>query len=171
MSIPIRNAVRVLLLHDDKLLLMCMEGFDISTAEGTRNHRFWCTVGGALEPRESIQEAALREIYEETGIKPEEVTVGPVVWCGEVDLVWKGTLIHFRESYIVVKTNQFAASLCKATLDEQETVKKFEWFSLDQIRTSTEVIFPICLVEHLQPILAGDYPPEPVVINLKLKSS
>ena len=44
MTIPIRKAVRVLLLSDkNELLLMCVAGFDISTPEGKRNKRFWCT--------------------------------------------------------------------------------------------------------------------------------
>ena len=96
--IPVRKATRVILLNDkNELLLMCVEDFDISTPDGTRNKRFWCTIGGGIEKDETIEQAALREIYEEAGILAEELDLGPVVWHGTVELVLKGVLTRFDE--------------------------------------------------------------------------
>lgn len=160
-----RDAVRVLLLHDHKLLLMCIENYDISTIEGSRNQRFWCTIGGKIEPGESLPTAALREIYEETGLSSAEITLGPVVWYSEVNLVLKGVLTCLKESFIVATTNNNKVALCQPTADEQQTVKTLTWFSLAQITSCPDVIFPRELGKHLPAILAGDYPLEPVLLQ------
>jgi len=171
MSIQIRKAARVLLLNDkNELLLMCVEDFDISTTEGKRNKRFWCTIGGGIETGESIEQAAIREIYEETGIKKDAIELGPVVWHGNVELLLKGTLTRLEESFIVAKTKQINVFLQNPTQDEQQVVKKLQWFSLENIQKSPEVIFPILLPKYLPRVLAGEYPEQPVEINLKAES-
>lgn len=165
MSIPIRPAVRVLLINNNKLLLMCVEDFDIHAPGAKKNKRFWCTIGGGIEGSESVQDAALREIYEETGIAPEAVELGPVVWKSEIDLMLKGILTRLAEQFIVAKTQQKDVALHKLTSDEQEVVKKLEWFSLEQIKNSQEIIFPVLLATHLPTILTGNYPKQPVDIS------
>lgn len=168
MFFVIRKAVRVLLLNDkNELLLMLVEDFDISTPEGTRNKRFWCTIGGGIEADESIEQAALREIYEEAGIARENVDLGPVVWFGDVELVLKGKLTRLEESFIVAKTKQKNVFLQAPTEDEKDVVKKLRWFSLEDIQKSTEVIFPIVLLDHLTDVISEKYPERPININLK----
>jgi len=168
MTIPVRKAVRVLLLNNNKeLLLMCVEGFDIATADGKRNNRFWCTLGGGIEPGETIQHAALREIYEESGLSEDDIKLGPVVWYGEVSLMLKGTLTTLAESFIVAKTKNSNVALHKPTQDECEVVKQLKWFSLDEIKKSTDVIFPILLPQYLPDILAEKYPKTPITIDMK----
>ncbi len=168
MHIPIRKAVRVLLLNDkDELLLMCVEDFDISSPEGKRNKRFWCTIGGEIETGESVEQAAIREIYEESGIEENEIEIGPVVWYSSINLVLKRILTQLEESFIVVKTKQNKVFLQNPTQDEQRTVKELRWFSLANIQKSPEVIFPIPLPEYFPDIISGKYPEQPIVIGLK----
>lgn len=162
----VRNAVRVILLNQrNELLLMCVEDFDISTIEGSKNKRFWCTVGGGIEEGESIEQAALREIHEEAGIAPEEIELGPVVWQSSVDLMLKGKLTTLAESFIVAKTNTFDVKLHMPTEDEKQTVKKLHWFSLNAIQTCPDKMFPERLAELLPPILAERYPEKPIIIS------
>ena len=162
MEPPIRHAVRVLLLNNNKLLLMCFEDFDISTPDGTKNKRFWCTIGGGIEGSESIEEAAYREIYEETGIMPKDVELGPIVWKNTIDLVLKGTLTRLKEQFVVAKTSQQNVFLQNPTLDESKCVKKLNWFSLKDIQASTEIIFPKNIAQHLPSIFSNKYPSNPI---------
>lgn len=160
-----RNTVRILLLNENKLLLMRIEDFDISAIDGNKNKIFWCTIGGKIEDNESIERAALREIYEETGITKENVELGPVVWFNEVDLNLKGNLTRFKESYIVAKTKQKNAALAHPTQDEQDVVKELKWFSMQAINDSKEIIFPVFLKKYLPDIISDLYPKEMIIIE------
>ena len=163
MSIPVRETVRVLLLNpSNELLLMCVENFDIGALDGKRNNRFWFTVGGGVEEGESITQAAIREIYEETGITKDKIDLGHIVWHGYVDLVLKGKQTRLHESYIVAQTKESNVFLCQPTDDEKKTVKKLKWFSFDAIKQCPDVIFPVILSEYLPEILSGNYPDEPI---------
>lgn len=167
MNIPIRKAARVLLINDhDELLLIYVEAFDIKTTEGKSFQRFWFTVGGGIEPNESVEQAAIREIYEETGIPRENITLGPIVWHGTAEVILKGQRTLLDESYIVAKTIQKNVALLNPTNEEQNVIKKLKWFSLEEIKQIKDPIFPISLAEYLPNILQGDYPNNPIEINL-----
>lgn len=166
MSLIIRKAVRVLLLNDeDHLLLMCVEGFDICTPDGVRNKRFWCTIGGGIEKEESIEQTALREIYEESGIKPQDVSLGPVVWYGSIELILKGQLTRLDETFIVARTKLKDVALHFPTDDEKQVVKELRWFSLEDIKMSSDPIFPELLLQYLPEILVKKYPSKLIKIN------
>ena len=163
-----RNAVRVLLLNENKeLLLMCAQNAKITTPEGESNKLFWFPIGGEIEGSESIQEAALREIHEETGIQKNEIILGPIVWIGEIDLVLDGKLTRLKEKFIVAKTKKTKVFLNKLTLEEAEFVKKLRWFSLKKISATKETIFPVLLPKYLPDILSENYPKKPLKIKLK----
>ena len=69
-----RPTVRVLLLDADGRLLP-MKGRLPGAPAGPAA---WFTVGGGAEPGETVTEAAIREVREETGFT--EVAFGPVIW-------------------------------------------------------------------------------------------
>jgi len=77
---PIRPTARVVLLDPDQRLLL-MRGRLPSERDGPS---FWFTVGGGLEPGESLFEGAAREVLEETGLT--DVTLGPIIWRDEIVL-------------------------------------------------------------------------------------
>ena len=167
MSIPTRTSVKVLLLsEDEELLLLQADDPKTTSVDGVYNGRFWFPVGGEIEPSESIEETALREIFEETGLTRRDVELGPIVWKGEFDLVLSGKPTHLKQSFIVTKAKKKKISLAHLTPEEQAVVKKAAWFSLEKIQNSREVIFPVVLPQYLPDILAGIYPKEPLEIDL-----
>ncbi|MBT3828145.1 NUDIX domain-containing protein [bacterium] len=149
-----RNSIKIILLNDaQELLLMCMDDPAITTVDGQYNGMFWCAIGGVIEPGETLHEAAIREIYEETGLTKSDINFGPVVWFGELELILSGKRTRMYEQYIVATTKTSKVTLDNLTKYEQDVVHKLDWFSLDKINSSDEVIYPVLLSEYLPDII------------------
>ncbi|NGX52285.1 MAG: hypothetical protein KR126chlam5_00581 [Candidatus Anoxychlamydiales bacterium] len=163
----IRSSIKVILLNDkDELLLMCADDPKTTSADGKYFGKFWFAVGGEIEQNESIQETAYREVYEETSIKKDEIELGPIVWFGEFDLILNGTLTRLKQRFIVAKTKQINVDLKNLTLLEKKVVKDLAWFSIDEIKNSKEIIYPALLSTYLPDIISGNYPKDPIEIDL-----
>ena len=82
----LRPSARVLLIDDqDRVLLL-----RANVGEGD----VWITPGGALEPGETAEDAARRELREETGIESAELS--PCVWTRTHRFVWAGMAVPCR---------------------------------------------------------------------------
>ena len=162
-----RNSIKALLLNEDhELLLMCAEDPKTTTLDGKGHNHFWSLIGGEIESGESIQEAILREIHEETGITSNKIKLGSVVWFGKFDLILFGKPTHVKQSFVVAKTTQRNFSLANLTKEEQPIIKKLKWFSLKEIKECPDVIYPVLLPKYLPDVISGKYPKEPLEIDL-----
>lgn len=86
MSAERRKVSRLVLLDpDDRVLLM--HGFEPEDPAST----WWFTPGGGLEGDETREQAALRELAEETGIR--EVELGPLLWKRMCSFPFDGRLL------------------------------------------------------------------------------
>lgn len=167
MSLPVRNSVRVLLLNEqNELLLMHVDDPNKTDMDGKYRGQYWFTLGGRIEGEESIFEAAKREIYEESGIKSEEIELGPLVWFGEYDLILNGVPTRNRQKFIVAKTKQREVAPVELSDWEQSVFKRLAWFSLEELRDTDEIIYPVLLPEFLPDILSERYHKEPIEIDL-----
>ena len=156
---PLRHTVRIILLNDyNDLLLMCIDDPKTKSIGGKYLGRFWIMIGGQVDEGESFKEAAIRELFEETGIIREEVELGPIVWFRELDWIANDKPIHLKEKFIVAKTKKKTVALTKLTEYESEVIKHLSWFSLGQIMSSKETIYPTLLSKHLPDIIANRYP-------------
>jgi 8-oxo-dGTP pyrophosphatase MutT (NUDIX family) len=170
MSYVLRNSIKVILLNNhNELLLMLVDDPRTTSVDGKSRGKFWCLIGGEIEQNETLNQAAIREIYEETGIKKEDVELGPVVWFGEFDLILSGKFTHFKQKFIVAKTKKNKIALEFLTREEKAVVQSIEWFSLEKMKNCKEVVYPVGLSEYLSDILAGKYPENPIEIDLAKK--
>lgn len=166
-KLKIRDSIRILLLNQNQeLLLMYAEDQTTTRMDGKYNGNFWFTLGGEIEAEENIAQAAVRELYEETGIKHDEVILGPVVWFGEFKLVVSGEPSLLKQRFIVAHTKNNNITLNNLTATEKKVIKKCEWFSLEQITNCKEIIYPICLKNYLPDIISGNYPEQPIELDL-----
>lgn len=166
----IRNCVKIILLNEhNEIPLMLEENPNVFTIDGNPSGAFYTLIGGGIEPGESMYEAAVRELYEESGITKAEVEFGPVVWIGEFEIILYGQRTHFKMNYIVAKTKNSALSLANLTETEKIFVKEISWFSLEKIRKTRKPIYPLLLEKHLPDIIAGKYPSKPIIVNLLSK--
>jgi 8-oxo-dGTP pyrophosphatase MutT (NUDIX family) len=166
-----KNTVRILLLNDKNQLLL-MRVVDPSTTRLDKKPRpaFWCTIGGKIEPGETIEQAAVRELFEETGFTSNDVILGPIVWHGLHQMIISGEHIELNEKFIVARTTTTKQVLQdNFTENEKSVVTHLEWLSLNEIINHSEAIFPAVLKTHLEPILDNNYPPEPEWVDLSLQ--
>jgi len=72
MSSPVRRVSARVVPVNDRGEVLLLNGRDPAEPD----HWYWFTIGGALDPGESPQEAAVRELREETGIvaSPDQLT-------------------------------------------------------------------------------------------------
>jgi 8-oxo-dGTP diphosphatase len=155
-----RLTARVLLLDpDDRLLLMKGRLPHDPTAPAV-----WFTVGGGAEPGETILAAAAREIVEETGFT--DAKLGPVVWYREAELFdRKRRPVHFKEHFVVARTAGGALSRQGWQPLEHEFVDDLRWWTLGELQTTDETVYPEHLAELLPDVLAGRFAATPLVIR------
>jgi 8-oxo-dGTP pyrophosphatase MutT (NUDIX family) len=149
-----RPAARILLIDEhDRLLLFRSkpQAFDGET--------FWFTPGGGLNSGETHEQAALRELHEETGI---EAPLGPCVWLRRHVFRFQDTIFDQRERYYVVRIPRTEINTDGWEALERQFMEGGRWWSLAEIQSSDEVFVPRRLGELLPAILTGDYPPEPL---------
>ena len=168
MTLLVRKSVKALLLNNnDELLLIRANDPKTTSADGVYHGPFWYLAGGKLEQGETLQEAAIREIKEETGI--DKLTLGPIVWHGSYNLRLNGTLTHMQQTFIVARTPQTTLAPTALTEWEKTSITDMAWFSLEKIQNFHEIIYPTLLPSYLPDIIAGNYPSSPIELDLAAK--
>jgi 8-oxo-dGTP pyrophosphatase MutT (NUDIX family) len=142
-----RRAARVLLLDDAGRVLL-LRGFDPARPD----HRYWFTVGGGLDDGESMREAAVRELFEETGLRlaPGDLT-GPV-WHESTRFPFDGQWYEQRQDFFVAHTPGPTWSVDFSGLNaiEQASVDGSAWWSADEIEHTDEKVYPANLHQLLR---------------------
>jgi 8-oxo-dGTP pyrophosphatase MutT (NUDIX family) len=116
----------------------------------------WILAGGGCDAGETIEQTAVREIAEETGMT--DVRLGPVVWYGEDGHRSGDWKFVFQEHFILAFAATETIDRSGWTEHEQSEILETRWWSLEELRACEDTVYPFALADHLEPLLAGDYP-------------
>lgn len=153
----VRKVSRVVLLDPENRILL-LHGFEPADPAD----RWWFTPGGGLEGAETREQAALRELAEETGIT--EVELGPVLWQRSCAFPFDGRRWEQDEWYFLARTAQTAVEMSGLTELERRSVTGARWWTSEELLAARETVYPTRLAELIRTLLDDGPPGAPVVL-------
>lgn len=140
-----RRVSRVVLLDENDRFLLLLTASPRLQTPVVR----WLTPGGGVEDHETHAEGAIRELFEETGLRVD--SVGDPIWSIEGQSVFNdGHVQSTYSEYFVVRTNSFEITNENWMDNEFVDITDVRWWTLEELHTSGEKYSPEPLLEVIQ---------------------
>ena len=142
-----RAASRLIVLDPEVRLLLFRFAFTRGALAGRTN---WALPGGGIEPGETPEQAAIRELREETGIAVDDVGAA----IGERSYKMRlpsGEVVAGHETYFLVRI----AAVSDISRDgwtklETEIIAEHRWWTVGELKTTSETVYPVNLTTMLK---------------------
>lgn len=147
-----------------RLLVADPEGRALLFSGGTGEDRWWFTPGGGLHRGETVEAAGVRELFEETGFKVTEDELGPVVATSSS--LWlapeSGKLYLGAYSFFFLRVPGAELNTDGQEDLERSVITGYRWWSVADLRATTDQILPFQLADLMERLLRGDIPERPI---------
>ena len=147
MTLPTTHVARVMIIDSANHVLLCRYSETIDDLVVG----YWVPPGGALEAGEDHREAACREAREETGLV---VQPGSQLFERRFILHMQDGPVDQVERYFLARLSAVRPEVANST---GEDIQELRWRSIDDLRSTTERIYPEGPVEQLSSVMAGTH--------------
>jgi len=145
-----RSAARVVFVADGRVLLQ--HGFDPGRPEAGS---WWLTPGGGLNDGESVEDGAVREVLEETGLHLSPAQLGPVIATRVAYFEFEHRRFRQSESFFAVNVEAFTPQHHGWDEVEQRALLDHRWWTVDELRRTDETVYPSELADLVSAVLTG----------------
>ncbi len=132
-TLRLRRAARLIVLDPEGRALMFR--YDVPGRPP-----FWVTAGGECEPGESFDDAARRELFEETGFIADP---GPqIAQLTPQFITVEGEPVQADERFFLVRVHDAQIDTSRHTVLEQQLMTQHRWFNRAELADWPEAVFP-----------------------------
>lgn len=136
-ALRIRRAARLIVLDPKGRALMFR--YDVPGRDP-----FWVTTGGECEPGESFEDAARRELLEETGFIADP---GPQIARMTPEFITvEGEPVQADERFFIVHVPNAQIDMSRHTAIEQRLMTQHRWFTREELASWPEAVFPSSII-------------------------
>ena len=159
-DVRIRPGARVLVMNARNEILLIHEHYDdVVIIERPDLRDLWVLPGGGIDPGEDPETAALREVWEETGLAG--YPLGPCIWQRDRVVMIRGERVRKSERVYLLRVDGDPVIRLDDP-DGKTEVSGYRWWSLDALRTTTENLSALVQPALIADILAGSIPETPI---------
>jgi len=143
--VRIRPSSRLIIVSPDNRVLL----FRFCHKDGAlRGKTYWATPGGGLEKNESFEQAAIRELFEETGLI--RTLTGPQIASQNFTMMLpSGETVLAEERFFMIDANTVELDLSGWSSNEQEVIRDYHWWTIEELIHTNETIFPRDLIINI----------------------
>ena len=142
-----RETARVILRNNHGEIFLLKTHFDPEVGLPPR----WITPGGGIDQGETPAHAAVRELYEETGIRVSSEQLGEQIWQTSGIWHWGDGINHhtYVDYFFEYLVEDFELDDSNWTPDEHRDVLEYRWWQIAELAETADQIGPHALVDFL----------------------